>query len=232
VVNAAAWTDVDGAETAEAAATLVNGTAAGHLAVACARHGARMIQISTDYVLSGDASSPYPEDAPTAPINAYGRSKLAGELAVRRLLPTAGYVVRTAWLYGTGGPNFVATMLRLAAERETVDVVDDQHGQPTWSRALAVQLRDLGRAAQAGTAAPGTYHGTAGGSTSWYGLARAVFTEAGLGPGRIRPTTSGRFPRPAARPAYSVLGHSAWANTPVAPLGPWREMLAEAIGQL
>src|SRR3954452_24962057 len=172
VVNAAAWTDVDGAEADEAAATAVNGTGARHVAAACAATGARLLHVSTDYVFPGDASAPYPEDAPTDPVNGYGRSKLAGEVAVRALLPDTGYIVRTAWLYGEHGPNFVATMLRLAATRETVDVVADQRGQPTWSGALAERLVDLGSCA---AAPPGVYHGTASGETTWYGLARAVF---------------------------------------------------------
>ena len=144
VINAAAWTDVDAVEAAEPAATAVNGHAMAGLARACEVTGARLIQISTDYVFSGDAHTPYAEDAPTDPINAYGRGKLVGERAVRELLPQAGYVVRTAWLYGSHGGNFVATMLRLARERDTVDVVDDQRGQPTWTRALAAQLATLG----------------------------------------------------------------------------------------
>jgi dTDP-4-dehydrorhamnose reductase len=228
VINAAAWTDVDGAEEQEAAATAVNGAGVAHLADACARTGARLIQISTDYVFPGDAGTPYPEDAPTSPVNAYGRSKLAGETAVTRLLPDAGYVVRTAWLYGAHGPNFVATMLRLAGQREQLDVVDDQHGQPTWSYALAAQLVALADAALAGRAAPGIYHGTASGQTTWYGLARAVFALHGLDPERIRPTTSDRFRRPAPRPAYSVLRHGRWAAAGLPPLRDWHSTLTDA----
>jgi dTDP-4-dehydrorhamnose reductase len=228
VVNAAAWTDVDGAEADEAAATAVNGTGTRHVAAACADAGARLLHLSTDYVFPGDAASPYPEDALTDPVNGYGRSKLAGEEAVRALLPDTGYVVRTAWLYGEHGRNFVTTMLRLAATRDTVDVVDDQRGQPTWSLALAGQLLALGRAALAGVAPAGAYHGTAGGETTWYGLARAVFAEAGLDPARVRPTTSENFVRPARRPAFSVLGHGRWAAAGLAPLPDWRTMLTSA----
>ncbi|MFI7023869.1 dTDP-4-dehydrorhamnose reductase [Micromonospora sp. NPDC049900] len=229
VVNAAAWTDVDGAESDETAATRVNGEAVAHLARACAAHGARLIQISTDYVFPGHADTPYREDTPTAPINAYGRSKLAGELAVTRLLPDAGYVVRTAWLYGTHGRNFVSTMLGLADQREFLDVVDDQRGQPTWSRALARQVVALAGAALAGRAAPGVYHGTCAGETTWYGLARAAFALHGLDPDRIRPITSDRFPRPAARPAYSVLGHDRWAAAGLSPLPDWHATLSDAL---
>jgi dTDP-4-dehydrorhamnose reductase len=223
VLNAAAWTNVDGAETDEEAATAINGHA---VAVLAAEAGKRLVHVSTDYVFDGAATSPYPEDTPHAPINAYGRGKAIGEQAV---LSGGGYVVRTAWLYGEHGPNFVRTMLRLAADRDTLDVVDDQVGQPTWSYALAQLLVDLSHAALAGRAASGAYHGTAAGSTSWFGLARAVFIEAGLDPDRIRPTTSDRFPRPAVRPAYSILGHHRWSGTGVAPLPEWRGMLTKAM---
>jgi len=237
VVNAAGWTDVDGAETAEAAATAVNGAGVANLAEACRGTDARLLHISTDYVFPGHATAPVPEDAPTAPVNAYGRSKLVGERAVLELLPDRGYIVRTAWLYGEHGRNFVTTLLRLAADRETIDVVDDQRGQPTWSYALAQRIEALGRGALGrgalrGTAPAGIYHGTAAGSTTWCGLARAVFDEAGLDPGRIRPTTSDRFPRPARRPAYSVLGHERWPAAGLTPMTDWRSMLSEAFVRL
>ncbi|MFC9296281.1 dTDP-4-dehydrorhamnose reductase [Streptomyces sp. NPDC057011] len=229
VVNCAAWTDVDGAETAEEAATAVNGTGVRVLAEACAAAGARLLHVSTDYVLPGDASEPYREDAATGPVNAYGRSKLVGEQAVAELLPQDGYVVRTAWLYGEHGPNFVATMLKLAAQRDTLDVVDDQHGQPTWSYALARRLVELGRAALAGRAPAGVYHGTASGRTTWFGLAREAYRLGGLDPERIRPTDSTAFVRPAVRPAYSVLGHDRWSEAGLEPLPEWQVQLAEAI---
>ncbi|MEU4476366.1 dTDP-4-dehydrorhamnose reductase [Micromonospora sp. NPDC023888] len=228
VINTAAWTNVDGAEADEAAATAVNGHGVANLASACATSGARLIQVSTDYVLAGDARVPYPEDAPTAPVNAYGRGKLVGEQAVARLLPDTGYVVRTAWLYGAHGPNFVATMLRLATQREHIDVVDDQHGQPTWSYRLAEQLVALADAALDERAAAGIYHSTCAGQTTWYGLARAAFTLAGLDPDRIRPTTSDRYPRPAPRPAYSVLAHSRWAAAGLPSLPDWHATLVDA----
>lgn len=229
VVNAAAWTDVDGAETHEPAATAVNGWAVEGLARACAASGATLIQISTDYVFDGTATEPYPEDAPTGPINAYGRSKLIGEQAVLRLLPERGYVVRTAWLYGAHGRNFVATMIRLARRGGPVEVVADQHGQPTWTRALAAQLVALGRAARAGQAPPGVYHGTAAGQTTWYRLARAVFAAVGVDPDLVRPTTAERYGSPTRRPAYSVLGHDRWAAAGIAPQPPWHHQLAEAL---
>ncbi|CAL9467288.1 dTDP-4-dehydrorhamnose reductase [Streptomyces sp. enrichment culture] len=230
VVNCAAWTDVDRAEQAEAAATAVNGTGVRHLARACAGGGALLLHVSTDYVFPGDARQPYREDSPTGPANAYGRSKLEGERAVAELLPHSGYIVRTAWLYGEHGRNFVATMLELAARRRTLDVVADQYGQPTWSRALARHLVVLGRAALAGRAPAGIYHGTAAGHTTWYGLARETFRLSGLDPERIRPVGSAEFPRPAVRPAYGVLGHGNWARAGLAPLPRWDEQLTTALG--
>ncbi|MEW2246023.1 dTDP-4-dehydrorhamnose reductase [Streptomyces sp. NPDC058733] len=229
VVNAAAWTDVDGAETEEAAATRVNGEGPRVLAEACAGSGAVLIQVSTDYVFPGDATEPYRHDAPTAPVNAYGRGKLAGEQAVTELLPERGYVVRTAWLYGAHGRNFVATMLKLAAQRDTVEVVDDQRGQPTWTVALSRQIADLAEAALAGRAPAGVYHGTASGTGTWFDLARAAFELTGLDPERVRPTTSEKFVRPARRPSYSVLAHERWAEAGVAVQPHWREQLAEAL---
>ncbi|WP_067455978.1 dTDP-4-dehydrorhamnose reductase [Actinomadura macra] len=222
VVNCAAWTAVDDAETHEDEALAVNGTALEAITAGCEEIGARLVHLSTDYVFDGTAEAPYPEGAPTGPINAYGRTKLAGERAV--LGYGRGYVVRTAWLYGAHGNNFVRTMVRLAAERETVEVVDDQAGQPTWSGDLADRIIAL-----AGSGAPaGVYHGTNGGWTSWYGLAREVFALLGLAPDRVRPTTSDRFVRPAPRPASSVLGHERWAEAGLTPMRDWRQALHAA----
>lgn len=215
VVNCAAWTAVDAAEEHEEAALAVNGTAV----EALAQTDARLVQISTDYVFDGTATEPYAEDAPVAPVNAYGRTKLAGERAV---LARDGYVLRTAWLYGAHGPNFVRTMARLADERDTVDVVDDQLGQPTWTGDLAARIAEL-------TGPPGVYHATASGQTSWYGLAREIFTRLGHDPARVHPTTSGKFARPAARPAYSVLGHDRWRAAGLPPMRHWRDALADAL---
>jgi dTDP-4-dehydrorhamnose reductase len=225
VFNAAASTDVDGAETAYESALAVNGTGVANLARACAAGGARLVHVSTDYVFAGNGTAPYAEDAPTAPLNAYGRSKLAGEQAVLAALPDSGYVVRTAWLYGAQGRNFVKTMLRLAATRDFVDVVDDQTGQPTWSRDLAGQLVALADADAPG----GVYHGTASGQTTWHGLAQAVFALSGLDPARVRRTTSAAYVTPAARPSYSVLGHDRWAAAGMSPMRDWHTMLTAAL---
>lgn len=232
VVNCAAWTAVDDAEEHELDALQINGDGARNLAEACARAGASMLHVSTDYVFRGTATIPYGEDDPTDPINAYGRTKLAGETAVRATLPESGYVVRTAWLYGAGGSNFVRTMIGLERTRDTIDVVDDQRGQPTWTADLADHLVRLGRAAVAGAAPAGVYHGTSSGEATWFDLARETFRLVGADPDRVRPTTSADFIRPAARPAFSVLGHDRWRRAGIAPIRDWRTALADAIPAL
>ncbi|WP_329598548.1 dTDP-4-dehydrorhamnose reductase [Streptomyces pseudovenezuelae] len=230
VVNCAAWTAVDDAETREDEALAINGDGPRNLAAACARTGAVLLHVSTDYVFAGDATTPYAEDAPTAPRSAYGRTKLAGEKAV--LATERGYVVRTAWLYGAGGPNFVRTMIKLEGVKDTLDVVDDQRGQPTWSADLAGLLVELGRGALAGTAPAGVYHGTSSGETTWHGFTQEIFRLLGADPDRVRPTTSDAFVRPAPRPAYSVLGHGRFAEAGIEPLRDWRTALTEAFPEI
>ncbi|MGW6241370.1 dTDP-4-dehydrorhamnose reductase [Streptomyces sp. NPDC055094] len=232
VVNCAAWTAVDDAEAKEAEALAVNGTGPRVLAEACAASGAVLVQVSTDYVFAGDARTPYGEDDPTAPRSAYGRTKLAGERAVLDTLPETGFVVRTAWLYGAGGGNFVRTMIKLEGIKDTLDVVDDQLGQPTWTGDLADRLVLLGLAALAGTAPAGVYHGTSGGETTWFGFTREIFRLLGADPERVRPTTSEAFVRPAPRPAYSVLGHERWKAAGIDPIRDWRTALDEAFPAL
>jgi dTDP-4-dehydrorhamnose reductase len=224
VFNTAAYTDVDGAESHEAEAFAINATGVENLARAASSTGAKLVTISTDYVFDGTATEPYSEATPRDPINAYGRSKAAGEELALAAHPGGAYVVRTAWLYGAGGANFAATMLRLAASNPTVSVVDDQLGQPTWTADLAAHLVALMDA----DAPAGIYHGTNAGQTSWFGFAQAIFDEAGLDPERVHPTDSTSFVRPARRPSYSVLGHDAWAAAGLAPMRPWREALMAA----
>ncbi|MBD9733180.1 dTDP-4-dehydrorhamnose reductase [Streptomyces sp. H28] len=231
VVNCAAYTAVDDAETDEATATRINGDGPRLLARACAAHGARLIHVSTDYVFSGDArSTPYPEDHPTGPRTAYGRSKLAGEQAVLEELPGASAVVRTAWLYGVHGTNFVRTMIGLEAGRPTVDVVDDQRGQPTWSADVAERIADLGPRVGDGT--HGVFHATNSGEATWYELAREVFRLIGADPARVRPTTGAAFPRPAPRPAYSALAHGRWQDIGLPEPRDWRSALHEALPRI
>ena len=224
IINCAAYTKVDDAETHEGIAFAVNATGAGNLAAAAAKHGARLVQLSTDYVFDGTATEPYPEDAPRHPVSAYGRTKAEGERLALELNPGRTFVVRTAYLYGQHGPNFAKTMLRLASEHETVTVVTDQLGQPTWTLDLATRIVDLLDADVPG----GIYHATNSGQASWYEFAKAVFSVAGLDPDRVKPTLSAQFVRPAPRPAYSVLGHGAWRRVGLAPLRDWREALAAA----
>jgi dTDP-4-dehydrorhamnose reductase len=216
VVNCAGWTAVDDAEEHEAEALAVNGTAVRWLAEACDLVGARLLQISTDYVFDGAGAGPYPEDARPAPVNAYGRTKLAGERAALR---HGHYVVRTAWLYGAGGRDFVHAMIRAARERPYLDVVDDQRGQPTWNADLADYLVRLARSGLP----PGVYHGTSAGATTWYGFAREIFTLLGEDPDRVRPVPSSALSRPARRPASSVLAHTRWE-----PIRHWRAALRAA----
>ena len=223
LINAAAYTAVDAAETDQERAYAVNATGPANLAAASAAAGAGLIHVSTDYVFPGDADRPYEVDDPTGPPSVYGASKLAGEQAVLEAHDWA-HVVRTAWVYGAGGGNFVKTMAKLEASHPTITVVDDQLGSPTWSADLAAGLLEL-----AGADVPGgVLHATNAGSTTWWGLARAVFEELGADPERVLPTTTDKFPRPAPRPAYSVLSPAAWTAAGLRPLPPWRDALAEA----
>ena len=225
VINCAAWTAVDAAEENEDSARIVNGDGPRVLAQACREAGAWLVQVSTDYVFSGDATSPYAEGATPDPQSAYGRTKLAGEWAVQEELPDAHYIVRTAWLYGHEGNNFVKTMLRLESDRDTIDVVDDQIGQPTSAADLAAQIALLLDARPAA----GTFHGTNSGFVSWHGFTQEIFRLIGADPSRVIAVTSEQFVRPAPRPAYSVLGHDRWADVGLAEMRDWRLAISDAM---
>ena len=224
VINCAAYTAVDDAETNEEAAMRINGLGPRYLADECRKSGTWMVHVSTDYVFDGSATSPYAEDETPSPASAYGRTKLAGDQAVQELLPASHYLIRTAWLYGLQGSNFVKTMLRLEKERDTVSVVTDQVGQPTYAADLATQIGLL----LDRHPAPGTYHGTNSGEVSWFEFTREIFRLAGADPDRVLPTTSAEFVRPAPRPAYSVLGHDRWMQEGLPEMRPWREALEQA----
>jgi len=225
VVNAAAYTAVDAAETDETTAHLVNAHGPAVLAMACAEAGVPLIHVSTDYVFAGDADHPYEPDDPTYPRSVYGHTKLAGEQAVLSATDSA-WVVRTAWVYGAAGGNFVKTIVKLQGQRDTLSVVDDQRGSPTWSADLAAGLLDLATAIVDGRApADRVLHRTGGGETTWFGLARAVFEELGADPARVHPCTTADFPRPAPRPAYSVLSDRTWLAAGLVPAVPWRAAL-------
>ena len=223
VVNAAAYTDVDGAEADEELAFAVNAQGAENLAVVAAENAARFVHFSTDYVFDGTATSPYPENAPLSPVSAYGRSKAEGERLVLTANPTAT-ILRIAWLYGAHGSNFARTMTRLARTNDTVSVVTDQRGQPTWTADVAERVVDM---VDAGLP-PGVFHATNSGDATWFDFARAIFEEQGLDPERVLPTDSRHFVRPAPRPDYSVLGHDAWRGIGLPALRPWRDALADA----
>lgn len=225
VVNAAAYTAVDAAEEHEERAFAVNADGPRMLAAVCSSRRVPLIHISTDYVFSGSAQRPYEPDDPLGPRSAYGRTKAAGEDAVLGSGALA-WIVRTAWVYGAAGSNFVKTIVRLERERETLSVVDDQRGSPTWSADLAVGLLELARRV-AGGEGPSRkmLHCTGGGETTWFSFARAVFEELGADPQRVRPCGSDEFPRPAPRPAYSVLSNASWTESGLTPLRPWREAL-------
>ncbi|MTV24700.1 dTDP-4-dehydrorhamnose reductase [Nitriliruptoraceae bacterium ZYF776] len=232
VVNAAAWTDVDGCEADPDRAHLVNAAAVGELADACADVGARLVHVSTDYVFDGRGirgpdgrRRPYRPDDPVDPINVYGASKAAGEVLVRDA-SVPHLVVRTAWVSGAAGRNFVTTMLRLADEGRPVRVVDDQVGSPTFARDLAAGLLAL-----AGAGATGTFHLANDGACSWFELARATFEDAGLEV-ELRPIPSSEFPRPAARPAWSVLDLEAAVAAGVPRPQPWRAGLRDLLVEL
>jgi dTDP-4-dehydrorhamnose reductase len=216
VVNCAAWTDVDGAEADEPGATRLNGEAAGIVAATAAEVGASVIQPSTDYVFDGSKRTPYVESDPVAPQGAYGRSKLAGERAVA-VAAARHFIVRTSWLFGVAGKNFVDTMLRLGAEREELKVVDDQVGCPTYTGHLATALVAL-----AATDSYGVHHVAGAGACSWFEFATEIFRQAGVDVSTA-PCTTDEFPRPAPRPAYSVLGSE---RPDAVALPHWREGLA------
>jgi dTDP-4-dehydrorhamnose reductase len=224
VVNAAAYTAVDDAESHRDAAFLINAEGPKNLARAAKKAGARLIHVSTDYVFDGSATTPSAEDNTRNPQSVYGQSKAAGEEALESEYPEGSIIVRTAWLYGQHGPNFPKTMLRLAQTHETVSVVTDQIGQPTWSMDLARWIKNLIDS----PAQSGVFHGTNAGHTSWFDFAREVYSLAGLDPERITPTTSDHFERPAPRPAWSVLGHEAWDTAGLPTPRPWKDALIEA----
>jgi dTDP-4-dehydrorhamnose reductase len=220
VVHAAAATDVDGCEREPEAAVAVNAEGTRRVAEGCRRAGAGLVYLSTDYIFDGRKGSPYAERDHPAPLNVYGRSKLEGEQAARNLAPR-WTIVRTAWLYGVHGRNFVKTILAKAAAGEPLRVVEDQVGSPTYAVDVAdaiALLLSRGRT--------GLYHVTNGGCCSWYEFAREVLRLAGFDPAGVTPITSAELDRAARRPAYSVLENAAWQAAGFPPLRPWREALA------
>ena len=224
VINCAAYTDVDGAESDRDGAAAINAAGAGFVAEAAAAAGAWLVHVSTDYVFDGTKTSPYHESDPTGPRSIYGATKLEGERAVALAARGCHTIVRTSWLFGTAGSSFPATMLRLAGERETLTVVDDQRGCPTFTGHLAQALVTLAGERRI----PGVVHLAAAGECTWYELAVEIMRATGTAVA-VRPCTTDEFPRPARRPAYSVLR----SERPEAPLLPdWRSGLGDYLAAL
>jgi dTDP-4-dehydrorhamnose reductase len=231
VVNAAAYTAVDAAEEDEDRAFAVNADGPRVLAAVCSARRVPLIHVSTDYVFPGDGQRPYEPGDLLRPRSAYGRTKAAGEDAVLGSGALA-WVVRTAWVYGATGGNFVKTIARLAAERDTLSVVDDQTGSPTWSADLAAGLLELaGRIASGQGPGSAVLHCTNAGEATWCAFARAIVEELDGDPERVKPCGTEEFPRPAPRPAYSVLSNAAWREAGLTPLRPWREALSAFIAR-
>jgi len=236
VVNAAAYTQVDKAESDAGTAMAVNGDGPGHLATACSRAGIPLIHISTDFVFDGTSRRPYRETDPVAPLGIYGQSKAKGEAAVREGAPQH-IIIRTAWLYGARGHNFVKTMLRLAAERDELKVVADQHGSPTSAADLARAVWVISRhIADKGRVSWGTYHFCGTGITTWHGLAEEALDLAArhtpLKIRRISPIPASEYPTAARRPAYSALDCTKIRHTFGIAIPPWQESLAAVIERI
>ncbi|MFY0544173.1 dTDP-4-dehydrorhamnose reductase [Brevibacillus sp. H7] len=226
VIHAAAYTQVDQAEQDVDSAYLVNAYGTRNVAVASEKVKAKLVYISTDYVFDGTGIDPYNEFAPTNPQSVYGKSKLAGESFVREL-SSRFFIVRTSWVYGLYGNNFVKTMLKLAKERNELSVLYDQVGSPTYTVDLVCFLEEL-----ASTELYGTYHASNSGQCSWYEFAKAIFEEAGLNHVIVHPVTTEQLKRPAPRPAFSVMDHMSIRLNGLQHLRPWREALREFLEQL
>jgi dTDP-4-dehydrorhamnose reductase len=226
IVNCAAWTDVDGAETNESQAFMVNCDGAENIAIAAETSGAKLIHLSTDYVFSGESKSPWNIDAAICPQTVYGRTKANGEGRVLGTYPGNSSIIRTAWLYSPWGKNFAKTMTSLALNGDgKVRVVNDQRGQPTSATDLAKQLVEL----TLSSSPPGIYHGTNSGEATWFEFAREIFKLSGADVNRVVPVSSSEFPRPAKRPSYSVLSHDSWAKSTLEPMRDWRIGLTKAM---
>lgn len=219
VIHTAAYTQVDKAEVEIDLAYQINALGTRNIAVAAEKVGTKVIYISTDYVFDGKAEKPYHEFSPTNPASVYGKSKLAGENYLQQF-SSKFFIVRTSWVYGKYGNNFVKTILKLAEDRTELNVVHDQIGSPTYTEDLAVFIVQLLKSEQYGI-----YHASNSGSCSWYEFAKAIFAEANLSHVKVNPVTTAEFPRPAPRPAYSVLDHMSIRLNGMSDLPPWRDAL-------
>jgi dTDP-4-dehydrorhamnose reductase len=222
IVNTAAITDVDGCESNEETALRVNSQGPGHLADACKRSGVFLVHLSTDYVFDGTKRSTYMEDDPINPLGVYGRTKAQGEAIVRATLPGSHLIVRTQWLFGLSGKNFVETILRLAEQRDEISVVNDQWGSPTYTVDLSLALIGLLDAGERGT-----FHATNAGETTWYDFAARIIELAGIKGVRVRPISTEQLGRPAPRPPYSVLDNTRFIEAVGSPLRNWDHALQD-----
>jgi dTDP-4-dehydrorhamnose reductase len=228
-INCAAYTAVDKAETEKDLAMAVNGEAAGILALACKELNCRFVHISTDYVFDGSSETPYREDAPTGPINTYGQSKLLGEQLVMQHNPTA-IIIRTAWVYSVFGNNFVKTMLRLMKERESINVVCDQEGSPTYAADLAQAIMHIVRSPQS-AGAHGIFHYSNEGRTNWYQFAETIRQLTGSNC-KVNPIPTSQYPTPARRPQYSLLDKTKMRVTFDLTIPHWKDSLDMCIQRL
>ena len=227
IINCAAFTAVDKAESEESFCDLLNHKAPGYLAAAVGKRGGFMVQVSTDYVFDGTSYRPMTEDMPTCPNSVYGRTKLAGEHAVIAACPNS-LIIRTAWLYSTYGNNFVKTMIRLGRDKQDLGVIFDQVGTPTYARDLAVAIF----AAIEQGIEPGIYHFSNEGVTSWYDFTKAIHRIAGIKTCNVRPLHTAEYPAPAARPHYSVLDKTKFKETYHIEIPYWEDSLRECIEKL
>ena len=229
IINCAAWTDVDGAESNKELAARVNSDGAENLAIAAKNCGAKLIHVSTDYVFSGITHEPWLEDSLKNPQSSYGRTKADGEDCVLRAYPENSMIIRTAWLYSPWGKNFAKTMTRLALDgKSEVRVVNDQNGQPTSATDLANQIISLALS----QTTTGIFHGTNSGEATWFDFAVEIFKIVGADPNRVAPVSSSEYPQQAKRPSFSVLSHDAWKKTSVEPMRDWRHALVDAMPEI
>ena len=225
IINCAAWTDVDGAETLEEMAFLVNSHGVENIATAAKACGAKFIQISTDYVFSGRSEQPWKESDSKQPISVYGRSKASGEDKAIDMYGEGTYIIRTAWLYSPWGENFAKTMSKKALQSEPVKVVNDQFGQPTSAIELAKSLVEL----TLSTAKPGIYHATNSGEASWFDFAQEIYRLLGKSVTLVESVGSDTYIRPAQRPSNSVLSNQNWIAAGLTPMSNWKSALAEVM---
>jgi dTDP-4-dehydrorhamnose reductase len=229
IVNCAAWTNVDEAEKFEDEATQVNGAAVGNIACASKLIGASLVHISTDYVFSGIGSEPWQEDDIVSPLSAYGRSKAVGERLVSDIYPEKSYIIRTAWLYSKYGKNFAKTMCEFAYnKKDSIMVVSDQIGQPTFAGDLVRQIYLLVTM----KAAPGIYHGTNSGDTSWFGFAKRIFEILEIDTENLKEITTHEYGSMAQRPLYSVLSHKSWIAVGLSEMRNWQLGLTDSIKEI